>query len=325
VRVTIKNIGPFILLLSVALASCKEEITVVPAATPDNPYDTIDYSGIVPNDSVDAASFIGLHEYIFSTSCAVPGCHDGAFEPDFRTVESAYNTLVYHKVEKNDAGNNFEYRVVPGDADKSWLHERISTDDAVLGRMPLYDTLSQQEKDLITNWINDGAKDPFGNSPVLPGYLPTLFGILVFENDTTGFRYDTIRSSISDPIIFPKNKIIDIWIGLIDQDNDGNFVPASDFTYNKYKISNQLYNFDNSSELDLLVQPANDPFMGDNPFGTTKAPYFHHFKINTADYPVNQRQYFRVYVQDKDHNSPTEIPSGGSPLYFLTYFSFIVI
>jgi len=319
-----KIIGP-ILLLGVIYSSCKEETTFVPAAIPENPYDTINYGGNIPDDSIDAASFVGLHKYIFSTTCAVPGCHDGAFEPDFRTVESSYNTLVYHNVEKNDAGNNFVYRVVPGDPTKSWLHERITTNDAVLGRMPLYDTLSQTEIDLITNWIKEGAKDPFGNSPILPSYLPTFFGLLIFENDTSGYRYDTTRVNIIDPYIFPQNKTIDIWIGLLDQDIDGNYLPASDFTYNKYKISNRLYDFDNVSELDLTVLPPLEPYMGENPYDLgQKVPYYHHFKINTSNFPVNQPQYFRIYVQDADHTSPTEIPSNGSPLYLLTYFSFVV-
>ncbi|MBK7268515.1 MAG: hypothetical protein IPI07_03030, partial [Flavobacteriales bacterium] len=31
------------------------------------------------------------------------GCHDGTFEPEFRTIASAYNSLVYHPVIANDA------------------------------------------------------------------------------------------------------------------------------------------------------------------------------------------------------------------------------
>lgn len=315
------------LLLTVSIClmnSCKEEKKYISANVPANPYDTIDYGGDVPDDSVDAATFVGLHKYIFSTTCAVPGCHDGSFEPDFRTVQSAYNTLVYHKVSKNDASNSFEYRVVPGEPQKSWLHERITTDDATLGRMPLYDTLSQQEIDLITNWIKTGAKDPFGNSSVLPTYLPSFFGLLMFENDTAGYRYDSTRASIIDPVELPNNKTIDIWIGLFDQEADGKFLPASNFTYNKYKISNHLYDFVTKPEMAITVLPAAKPYMGVNPFGQGKLPYFHHFVINTASFPLNQRQYFRIYVQDPDHTSPVEIPSDGSPVYLLTYFSFVV-
>ncbi len=312
-------------LIAVVYTACRKEVTEIPGKVPDNPFDTINYDVNDPTDTIDATSFVGIHKYIFAPTCAVPGCHDGHFEPDFRTVESAYNTMVYHKVEKNDANNSFEFRVVPGDAGSSWLHERITTDDAVLGRMPLYDTLTQQEIDLITNWILDGAKDPFGNSPVQPTYLPSFFGLLMYENDTTGFRYDTMRTNIATPIELPPNKTINIWIGLFDQDVDGNFLPASDFTYNKYKLSNHLYDFSGSSEQSLSVLPALSPFMGPIPFGQpAKAPYYHHFTINTNDFPLGQQQYFRVYVQDSDNNSPSEIPSSGSPVYLLTYFSFVV-
>jgi hypothetical protein len=72
----------------------------------------------------------------------------------------------------------------------------------------------------------------------------------------------------------------------------------------------------------LLVQPKAEPFFY-GPAGS-KAPYYHHFKINTANFNLNQPQYFRVYVQDKDHSTPTEIPSDGSQLYLLTFFSFVV-
>ena len=314
-----------IVLSSFALSSCREEKTILPGEVPDNPYDTIDYGSGIPDDTVDAASFVGLHKYIFSTTCAVPGCHDGSFEPDFRTLESAYNTLVYHPVVKNDTGNNFQYRVVPGDAQESWLHERITTEDAVLGRMPLYDSLSPEEIQHITAWIEEGAEDPFGNSPVLPSYYPTFFGLLVYENDTLGMRYDTMRADIIEPMEFPQGKMMEVWIGLADRSVDGNYQPAYDFTYNKYKISNHLFDYTFKPEMALTVEPAAQPFMGPNPVGgTEKLPYYHHFMINTSLFPLNQVQYFRVYVKDADHSSPTEIPSGDSPFYLLTYFSFIV-
>ncbi|HAW51670.1 MAG TPA: hypothetical protein DCX54_04980 [Flavobacteriales bacterium] len=303
-------------------ASCKKETTFIPGVVPVNPFDTVSYPpppSVIP---IDSNSFLGLHQYIFSTTCAVPGCHDGTFEPDFRTVQSAYNTLVYHRVEKNNSTNDFTYRVVPGNAQMSWLHERITTTDQVLGRMPLYDSLSKKEIERITNWINEGAEDLFGNSPIKPSHLPSVFGLLAFENDTGGMRLDAGRTNILDPIELPKNSVVDVWLGLYDQDENGSPVPASDFTYNKYKISSHLYEFESKPEKSLLVQPKANPFFYGPP--GNKAPYYHHFVINTGDFNLNQTQYFRVYVQDKDHSTPTEIPSDGSQLYLLTFFSFVV-
>ena len=55
------------------------------------------------------------HKNILEPKCANPACHDGTFEPDFRTIEGSYNTLVYHPVTKNDEDLTYEHRVVPGD------------------------------------------------------------------------------------------------------------------------------------------------------------------------------------------------------------------
>ena len=84
---------------------------------------------------------------------------------------------------------DFEYRVMPGDTANSWLHERITTNDSILGRMPLYDTLFPEEIALIENWILDGAKDAFGNSAVVPNLQPNFFGVIAYENDTNGVGY----------------------------------------------------------------------------------------------------------------------------------------
>src|SRR5690606_21384986 len=111
-----------------------------------NPFEVINEGMGEGDDTLNPTSFAGLHKKIFSTKCAMPLCHDGTFEPDFRTIESAYNTLVYHPVVKNNVNNDFTYRVVPHDPDNSWLMERLITDDPGLGRMPIYaEPLSQTE------------------------------------------------------------------------------------------------------------------------------------------------------------------------------------
>ena len=66
-----------------------------------------------------------LHATVFKPTCANSGCHDGHFEPDYRTIGSAYNNMVNHKVLTNDASGSFTYRVKPGDAAKSLVHERL--------------------------------------------------------------------------------------------------------------------------------------------------------------------------------------------------------
>ena len=171
--------------------SCKKEVVRNEPDLPFNPFDTLTFSEeVLETIEIDSSSFLGLHTYILKPTCAVPGCHDGNFEPDFRTIQSSYNTLLYAPVVKNDLAGTFTYRVVPGDTALSWLHERITTDDEILGRMPLYDTLYQHELAKITQWILDGAPDVMGISPILPNYQPVTYGFLAYENDTSGIRLD---------------------------------------------------------------------------------------------------------------------------------------
>jgi hypothetical protein len=83
----------------------------------ENPFADLQHNS--PNPSVESIpqdNFAWLHQRIFRPTCAASGCHDGTFEPEFRTISSAYNSLVLHPVIANDPSNSFEYRVVPGDA-----------------------------------------------------------------------------------------------------------------------------------------------------------------------------------------------------------------
>lgn len=316
-----------IVLISVQPGCKKENKEVVPETDPTNPFDAIDYGNSPTDIPIDSASFLGLHSFIFSPTCAVPACHDGSFEPDFRTVESAYSTLVLHKPIKNNDTEDFDFRVDPGNSAGSWIMERITTGDQILGRMPLFDQpLSDREINLIRNWIDGGAKDIFGNSPILPNPEPSFFGILAYDTDTTGVRLDTARDNAISAMKLPQNTVVDIWFGLFDNDEQGDFIPAFNFTYNKIKITNQLFNFEGVPEQSLDVLPATMPFMGPIPTSPSPqlAPYYHHFTINTADFSPGTSYYMRVYVQDEDHVNPTELPDDGSQFYLLTYFSFIV-
>jgi hypothetical protein len=319
----------FVFILGFMVWSCKKENKLI-AEKPvvQNPYDSIDYGKNPETIPIDSTTFLGLHYYIFSTTCAVPACHDGSFEPDFRTVESAYSTLVLHAPLKNNLNNDFNYRVEPGNADLSWLVERITTDDAVLGRMPLYDDpLTSNQVTLIKDWINNGAKDIFGNSPLLPNSEPTFFGLLAYDTDTSGIRLDTSRDNIVSAIKLPANTQVQLWFGLYDEDDEGNFIPGSGFTYNKVKFSTELFDFSGAAEQNLQVELATEPFMGPIPFSpdpNQRGPYFHHITINTANYSKGQSNYMRVYIQDADHSTPTELPDDGSQFYLMTYFSFVV-
>ncbi len=151
----------FFLFCGIVFLSCQKDHT--------NPYDEQD----LPNNGSDtvlvdlpATSFAGIHANILSPTCARSGCHDGNFEPDFRTIEGSYNTLVDHPIIKNDPQNTYQVRVKPGNPDQSLLFARLTFDiDGNSGLMPLsVDSGSdweEKKEDYIQNikdWIQQGAK-----------------------------------------------------------------------------------------------------------------------------------------------------------------------
>lgn len=318
------GLGFAFLLAGLVLNSCKKEVTRIEPDAPGNPYADIDYGNDPDAIPIDSASYLGLHNFIFSKKCAVPACHDGAFEPDFRTIEGSYNHLVYHSVIKNNATNDFTYRVVPGDTALSWLHERVTTDDPVLGKMPLYDVMSDHEIEQIETWILNGAKNVFDVAPNIPDMQPTTGGVLAFLNDTNGVRLDTIRDNSVSAMKLPQSSTVQLWFLLYDTDQNGDYVPGYGFTYNKIKISEHPFDYTGVVENSLTVLSAISPAMLPIAFGGGIAPYYHNYTINTANYIPGKTYYMRVYVKDANHAFNTEIPENGSQIYFITYFSFIV-
>ena len=164
------NILLLFITIMIVFSSCKKKY--------DNPYDdpALDPPpGSATPSLSDPTNFAYLHEKIFAPVCANSGCHDGTFEPDFRTISSAYNTLVYAPVITNDAAGTFTYRVEPGNSAKSLLHERLTNFiPNTSGLMPLAvdpdSDWNQKDQTYITyikNWIDAGAKDLFGNVPSL--------------------------------------------------------------------------------------------------------------------------------------------------------------
>ena len=123
------------LFLLFAIVGCKKDEAV------ENPYDLPQNKAPESEEdtySPDPNSIAGLHKNIFQPTCANSGCHDGTFEPDFRTIQSTYNTLVLQPVIKNNPQGTFDYRVVPGDPDAGVLITRLMIDiDGQSGIMPL--------------------------------------------------------------------------------------------------------------------------------------------------------------------------------------------
>lgn len=322
--------------LLLGLIACQKEETIRTENPPefDNPFDGINDNDGPDPVNIDPESFLGIFNNILTLKCGANdgACHDGSFEPDYRTLFSAYNTLVYHAPTKNIIesinGNDtvwlYEYRVSPGDPDASWLYHRITTDDEELGRMPLYDqALPEEEIDNIRQWILEGALDPFGNLPGLPSAEPQFFGVLAYENDVNGARLDTARANIFEPMVFPQSTNVNLWFGAIDYNADGSFVcPLVSLAYNKIKITDHIYDFELVPEESMAIGFHSEipPFFPES----IPLSFFHQYTLNTADYIPGTIYYIRVYLQGALQPEPTEIPQTGGQLYWHIYMSFVV-
>jgi hypothetical protein len=294
------------LLLLILLHGCKPD---KPAIT--NPYDSINRSdnNNTYNDTVpDPASITGIYKNILSVKCANPGCHDGHFEPDFRTIQSSYATLVYAPVKKHTSDSAFTWRVKPNDVNKSWFHQRLITDDPVLGRMPLYSTpLSDTELEHIRTWINRGAPAADGSLPVKPNTLPVIEAFIV--TTLSGIRVDTIREEgVSyNPMLLPKDSAL-IFYFLVKDDE----TPSSALTQNLMKVSTDIEDFTNATSY-----PAS--------FLTIGSFQVWRIQMNANAYPANAQRFLRYYVGDGVNTGVTEFPNNESLLLIKNFASFKLV
>jgi hypothetical protein len=276
--------------------SCEKE--------PDNPYDNVDYdTDTTTTPTADPNTIIGLHRNIFFPRCAKSGCHDGTFEPDYRTVMSTYSTLVYSPVIKPtvDSISFFKLRVIPYNTDSSFLIERLTTSTS--DYMPSNgNRLSSSDIDHIKTWINNGARDPDGNVPVAPNLPPVVTGI--FAVDQTTLEADTNRLGgipYNPVIVHPGQNIYVVW-GVEDDSTD-----YANLTTNQMKLSYDMDDFSAATTVNAVYF-----------FGYWAVP------INSANYTPNDTVFFRYYVNDGDHVQPTEFPRDDYAFYYKYYCSFIV-
>ena len=306
--------GLVILLISVQ--GCKKDDV-------SNPYDGYTTPKLYEEPvlgSLPSTNFGYLHATVFKPTCANSGCHDGAFEPDFRTVSSSYNNTVYHNVLTNNPAGDFTYRVKPGDAALSLLHERLLTSlPNTSGIMPpVYadEWIVNKQKHIkaIKDWINDGAKDMYGNSPVIGNPNPTVIGFNAYANNTTTSPYNRAPGAGILPILIPRNNI-DLWFAI-----DDDATSASSMTVNQIKIDTAMFEFESVTAQNMTVSSG----FSANDFSGSPATYTHKFDFDASVYPANTLIFVRVYVQDADHTTPAENPSNGSSkptIYLFTLFT----
>ena len=279
---------------------CKNEPVI-----PDNPYDNVDYT----DDSTavqepDPNTLTGIHKNILVPKCNNPGCHDGTFEPDFRTVQSTWSTLVYHSIVKNTADSAYAYRVVPGDTAASMLIRRLTVEDPALQRMPATGNyVTDVEMDNIVTWINNGALDAFG----LPGTPPNDEPIILYIGlDSVFNRIDENRldNIAFNPFILPAGSTVLLaWI--IDDDSTA----AANMQVNQTKFSLDMNDFSNATTVNATWIPFASTWV------TT---------VNASSWTPGDTVFFRHYVNDGDHSFNTEFPRDENLDPYKTYFSFYI-
>ena len=291
----------WISLLALVAFACNDTIP-----EPKNPFDqtkTSDTTTVVA--ALDSSSIVGLHKYIFQPKCAIPSCHGGTFEPDYRTPTSTYNTMVYADVIKNTDDFDFRYRAIPYDTAKSWLHYRLVTDDELLGRMPRYQpALTEQEMYYVNQWILDGCKDVNGKVATMPETNARVYGYAPVVNN---MRIDTLRNW-DKPFEVNRGASLDLYFYVYD-----NITDVFNLQGSLLKVSTEQNDFSNA----VSISPV---FYNSRPFWYTwKAT------INTLQYSSGTRLYLRYYVRDTFHTDLAEFPNDASPTWYINHYSLLVL
>lgn len=303
-------------LIAVLTLQCKKEPFENPFNNPDLavPPDTVNQIPLVEG------SFPWLHQKVFKPTCSNSGCHDGTFEPDFTTIESSYNTLIYQPVVKNDPQQSYQYRVMPGNASASVLVNRITTDiDGQSGIMPLSLDPGSDWPDLkasyvaaIRDWIDAGAPNQFGQLPTAGNQVPQMTGVVAYAD---ALPTPLPRAPGNGPLLVPPGtQTLTIWIGFSDDST-----AVNQFTGNTIRFSTSANTFDNSTPqpLNVAVVPLNE--LGY--FGSA-VDYWHSIQIDPYQFgTLNEEVFFRAEISDGD-NPLLETPGNGSLAYIKSYFSY---
>jgi hypothetical protein len=237
--------------LLTGINSCKKEST-------KNPYDKYNNPPIDTNQNsnLNATSIEGLYQQVFKPTCANSGCHDGTFEPDFRTIQSTYNSLVYQPIIKNDASAPLSYRVLPGNIAASMMVKRLEVDlNGNSGIMPLVvdpqsDWPSKKDTYIanIKTWIQNGAKDLAGNTANAVNKVPQLDGMQVTASGST----NPFPRDVNGAVLIPASASnIDIYFSLSDAET-----ASANLIINSAKLSKSRDDF---SQATLFTASTTNP------------------------------------------------------------------
>ena len=266
----------------------------------------------------DPNSIVGLHYNVFKPTCSNSGCHDGTFEPDFRTIESTYNSLIFHPIVKNAPDNSYTYRVVPGSADESVLYQRLIKDiDGQSGIMPLsvdpgsdWNEKKDQYLQNIKTWIENGAPDIFGNTSTVANIVPSVQGITAYANS----NQNTLPRGPGNGALQVDSGTtsLEIWVSLKDEET-----APQDFTLAQIKFYESLNGFAQAAAEDLILAgPVTEKgYFGDD------VQFHHKMNKDVSGYQPGTTVFMRMYLVDNSGDT-TEIPNDGSASYMKRYFAF---
>ena len=105
----------------------------------------------------ETATFTRVQAEVFTPTCGVTGCHLGPAslaQEGLVLSGDAYPNIVGVRANQNPS----IFRVTPGDPTNSYLWRKITSGQPIVGeRMPQTGSISDAQRQLITDWILRGA------------------------------------------------------------------------------------------------------------------------------------------------------------------------
>jgi len=106
-----------------------------------------------------ADNFKSIQTHIFSTSCALSGCHSGASPQQNMSLDSDKSIDAIINIDSAEVPSL--KRILAGDADNSYLIQKIEGRAAIGQQMPLnLPRLSDEKIAILRSWIDKGALVP---------------------------------------------------------------------------------------------------------------------------------------------------------------------
>lgn len=258
------------------------------------------------NKDIDPNTIQGIHAMIFKPTCANSGCHDGNFEPDFRSIESSYNSLVGQPIIKNDEMNPLTARVTPGNAATSMLVRRLEVDlNGNSGIMPIVVDPGSDWPDKkneyiaqIKKWIDNGALDQHGNAPTSSNFPIQLRGIIARVNGTIVGRSGTYKS-----MNIPGGASqVEVWFAFEDD-----ALSADKITGGKMDVSLIANEFDSTNFVDITYNST--PLKAVGYYGDEES-FYHKAVISLSQWNSGDVLWLRSHISDGVNSS--ELPNDNS-------------